>query len=71
MISTDAFNSYQNATGGVFDQDTQLLKITSAQYANLKSIFVHVNGVCVLSWIGYMTVWSNDISSFFTRSHSN
>jgi len=45
MIATDAFDRYQQATGGVADEATGLLKITSNQYANLKNIFVHVNGV--------------------------
>ena len=49
LIATDAFDRYRKCTGAVFDQDTQFLKITPAQYENLKSIFVHVAGVCVLS----------------------
>jgi hypothetical protein len=53
LIATDAFQKYQQITGGVIDQAVGLLKITPAQYANLKSIFVHVNGVCVLSWVGH------------------
>ena len=53
QIATDAFNRYQEVTGGVPDQATTLLKITPAQYANLKSVFFNVNGVCVLSWVGH------------------
>jgi uncharacterized membrane protein len=48
QIATDAFDCYQKATGCIFDQDTQMLKITSAQNVNLKSISVHVEGVRVL-----------------------
>ena len=50
LIATDAFDSYQKATGGVLDKATGLLSITSTQYYKLKSFFIHVNGVCVLSW---------------------
>jgi hypothetical protein len=73
MIATDAFDRYQKATGSVYDQDTEMLKITSAQYANLKSIFVHIKGVCVSNFImgRSLAVWSSDISSFFARFHSN
>ena len=53
LIATDAFERYQKATGGVFDQDTHFLKITSAQYENLKSIFIHVKGVCVSSSVSH------------------
>ena len=49
LIATDAFQKYQQLTGGVPDSATGLLEITSTQYAKLKSIFVHVKGVCVLS----------------------
>ena len=50
---------------GVYDNDIQMLKITSAQYGNLKSIYM---------WFimgRSLAVWRNDISSFFTRVHSN
>jgi cathepsin E len=48
LIATDAFKKYQSATGGVPDKATSLLTISSDQFANLKSIFVNVQGVCVL-----------------------
>ena len=51
-IPTKAFNEYQKLTGGILDKATQLLKITPDQFNNLKSFFVFVNGVCVLSWVG-------------------
>ena len=49
LIATDAFQKYQSATGGVLDPATNLLSITSTQFANLKSLFINVNGVCVQS----------------------
>ncbi|KLO10453.1 acid protease [Schizopora paradoxa] len=45
LIATDAFQRYQRATGGVMDSATGLLKITPAQFANLKSLFFKINGV--------------------------
>ena len=65
LIAFDVFERYQKATGGVYDNDIQMLKITSAQYGNLKSIYM---------WFimgRSLAVWRNDISSFFTRVHSN
>jgi cathepsin E len=45
LIASDAYNRYVSATGAVFDNATGLLRITSAQLANLKSLFFHINGV--------------------------
>jgi hypothetical protein len=47
MLATDAFDRYQTVTGGVLDETINLLKITSSQYVNLKSLDINVNGVCV------------------------
>lgn len=41
----DAFAIYQQMTGAVLDSATGLLKITSAQYANLESLFFTIGGV--------------------------
>ena len=61
MIASDAFDSYQKATGAVLDQATGLLTVTSTQYANLKGISVAVSGVCILLWVG---CWQCGIISF-------
>jgi cathepsin E len=45
LLATDAFNKYKSATGAVLDSTTGLLRITSSQYANLKSLFFTINGV--------------------------
>jgi cathepsin E len=45
MIASDAFDRYQKVTGGVLDQTTGLLTITSTQYANLKGFSVTISGV--------------------------
>ena len=68
-IPTDAPDSYQNTNGGVLGKTISLLKFTSTQYVNLKSIFIKVTAY--FSIMGRsLAVWSN-ISSFFTRLHSN
>ncbi|KDQ62988.1 hypothetical protein JAAARDRAFT_28980 [Jaapia argillacea MUCL 33604] len=45
LIASDAFDRYMEATGGVEDASTGLLRITSAQYANLQSLYFKVGGV--------------------------
>ena len=40
-METDAFAKYQKVTGAVMDNNTGLLKITTAQFANLQSLFFH------------------------------
>ncbi|KAL4242480.1 peptidase A1 family protein [Abortiporus biennis] len=45
MISSDAFARYQTATGAVLDDATTLLKLTPAQFSNLKSLFFTINNV--------------------------
>ncbi|KAI0783297.1 aspartic peptidase A1 [Abortiporus biennis] len=45
LIASDAFTRYQRATGGVNDAATGLLRLTTAQFANLQSLFFNINGV--------------------------
>lgn len=40
----DAFSRYQKATGGVNDEETGLLRLTTAQFGKLESLFFHING---------------------------
>jgi len=49
LIATDAYNSYRSLTGGVLDANTGLLKITSTQYANLKTLNFNIHGVCPIN----------------------
>ncbi|KAF8473762.1 acid protease [Gautieria morchelliformis] len=44
LIATDAFKRYTAATGGVPDDATGLLRLTTDQFANLQSLFFHVDG---------------------------
>lgn len=45
LIASDAFRRYQTATGAVADRNTGLLRLTTAQFANLQSLFFTTNGV--------------------------
>jgi len=38
LIATNGFNKYKTATGGVLDNNTGLLKVTSAQFAKLPTL---------------------------------
>ncbi|RPD60612.1 aspartic peptidase A1 [Lentinus tigrinus ALCF2SS1-7] len=44
LIASDAFERYQNVTGGVPDDDVGLLRITPEQYANLDSLYFNIGG---------------------------
>ncbi|KAI1786237.1 acid protease [Ganoderma leucocontextum] len=44
LLASDALAKYQKATGAVLDNNTGLLKITSAQFAKLQSLFFHIGG---------------------------
>ncbi|KAK0199029.1 aspartic peptidase A1 [Armillaria mellea] len=44
-IASNAFTKYKSATGATLDSSTGLLRITSAQYAKLSSLFFNINGV--------------------------
>ncbi|KAF8078962.1 aspartic peptidase A1 [Lyophyllum atratum] len=45
LIATDALARYRAATGAVADRNTGLLRITSAQFSRLQSLFFTINGV--------------------------
>ncbi|KAJ8469970.1 hypothetical protein ONZ51_g8640 [Trametes cubensis] len=45
LIATDAFQRYQDQTGGVQDEDTGLLRITEEQYGNLQDLYFNIGGV--------------------------
>ncbi|EKM61624.1 uncharacterized protein PHACADRAFT_112385 [Phanerochaete carnosa HHB-10118-sp] len=45
LIATDAFKSYQAATGAVLDKNSGLLRITSSQYQSLQSLNFNIGGV--------------------------
>ncbi|KAM5546209.1 hypothetical protein V8D89_000335 [Ganoderma adspersum] len=42
LLASDALARYQRATGAVLDNTTGLLRLTTAQFANLQSLFFHI-----------------------------
>ena len=50
LIYTQAYDSYQSATGAVLDNDTGLLRVTTTQYDDLENLVFDINGVCVVLW---------------------
>ncbi|THH26964.1 hypothetical protein EUX98_g7216 [Antrodiella citrinella] len=44
LLASDALAKYQKATGAVNDNATGLLKLTTAQFNNLQSLFFNING---------------------------
>ncbi|KAI0064989.1 acid protease [Artomyces pyxidatus] len=44
LLATNAYKKYQSATGATLDRTTGLLKITSAQYSSLKSLYFTIGG---------------------------
>ena len=57
LIATNAFSTYQSDTGAVLDDTTGLLRITSTQYKNLKTLTFVVGGVCTLLKL-FSSVWN-------------
>lgn len=45
LIATEAYNKYKSVTGATADTSTGLLKISSANFANLKSLYYTIGGV--------------------------
>ena len=50
LLATQAYDSYQNLTGAVLDDDTGLLRVTTSQYNALENLIFDINGVCVMLW---------------------
>ena len=48
LIASNAFTQYKKLTGGVNDANTGLLRVTSTQFANLKTLSFDISGVCIL-----------------------
>ncbi|KAF8588745.1 aspartic peptidase A1 [Ramaria rubella] len=44
LLASNAFSAYEKATGGVLDENTGLLRLTTAQFAKLDSLFFTIGG---------------------------
>ena len=60
LLATQAYDSYQNLTGAVLDDDTGLLRVTTSQYNALENLIFDINGVCVMLWYWGITDISLD-----------
>ncbi|KAG6840770.1 hypothetical protein C0991_004555 [Blastosporella zonata] len=69
-IATDAYNRYRSATGAVLDSNTGLLRITSAQFANLKSLFFTINGA-TFEFTANAQLWPRSLNTAIGGSASN
>ncbi|EKM61604.1 uncharacterized protein PHACADRAFT_204771 [Phanerochaete carnosa HHB-10118-sp] len=56
LIATDATMRYQQATGAVFDNATGMFRLTPEQFANLQSLYFHINGTA-LEFTANAQIW--------------
>ncbi|KAH9944888.1 acid protease [Amylocystis lapponica] len=62
LLSTDAYNAYQTATGATADSTTGLLRITPAQYANLESLYFAIGGT-TYEFTANAQIWPRSLNS--------
>nr|VWP00069.1 Zn(2)-C6 fungal-type domain-containing protein [Ganoderma boninense] len=62
LLATDAFDAYQQATGGEMDSTTGLLKISSSQYDNLQSLFFTI-GSQTYEFTANAQIWPRSLNS--------
>ncbi|TDL21814.1 aspartic protease [Rickenella mellea] len=63
LLATDAFNKYKTASKATADSATGLLKITSANYANLKSLFFTI-GSTKYELTANAQTWPRSLNTF-------
>jgi len=63
LIATNAFNAYQKATGGVLDDNTGLLRITSTQFSNLQSLSFTPSGGKALVLTPNAQIWPRALNA--------
>ncbi|KAI0782864.1 aspartic peptidase A1 [Abortiporus biennis] len=69
LIASDAFARYQAATGAVLDNQVGLLRLTPAQFANLKSLFFVINGV-TYELTANAQIWPRSLNTAIGGSNS-
>ncbi|KAI0333910.1 aspartic peptidase A1 [Cubamyces sp. BRFM 1775] len=62
LLATDALSFYMSLVGGVYDEATQLYRITLAQYENLESVFFTFNGVD-FEFTANAQIWPRELNS--------
>ena len=62
MCSADALATYQSLTGAVADSNTGLLKITTAQFESLESLFFNI-GSTEYEFTANAQIWPRSLNS--------
>jgi len=70
LIASDAFQRYQQATGGILDKVTGLLTITPNQYSNLQSLFFTI-GSTTYEFPPNACIWPRSLNSDIGGSAGN
>ena len=61
MIATDAFQKYQSATGATLDENTGLLRLSTADYDNLEDMTFTIGGV-EYTFTANAQIWPRSVS---------
>ncbi|KAG2068135.1 acid protease, partial [Suillus decipiens] len=69
LIASDAFSTYQSATGAIEDESTGLLRITSTQYSALKNLDFHV-GINTYALAPNGQIWPRALNTYIGGSAS-
>ncbi|KAG5351696.1 hypothetical protein C0989_005209 [Termitomyces sp. Mn162] len=70
LLASDAFARYLSATGAVEDNTTGLLRLTSAQFANLQSLFFLINGA-TFEFTANAQAWPRTLNSAIGGTTNN
>ncbi|KAJ3567340.1 hypothetical protein NP233_g6431 [Leucocoprinus birnbaumii] len=70
LLASDAISAYKKATGAVQDNTTGLLRITSAQYSKLQSLYFTTNGV-TYELTPNAQIWPRSLNSAIGGSSSS
>ncbi|THH21222.1 hypothetical protein EW146_g287 [Bondarzewia mesenterica] len=70
LLASDALKRYQSATGAVADANTGLLRLTTAQFNNLKSLFFTIGGT-TFELTANAQIWPRAINSAIGGTSNN
>ncbi|KAF9041824.1 aspartic protease [Hymenopellis radicata] len=70
LLATDAYNRYVSATGATLDSTTGLLRITTAKFSSLKSLFFNIGGESY-ELTANAQIWPRSLNTAIGGSASN
>ncbi|KAG5638392.1 hypothetical protein H0H81_000288 [Sphagnurus paluster] len=70
LLASNAYNAYVKATGAVLDNNTGLLRITSANFAKLQSLFFTTNGV-TYEFTANAQLWPRSLNTYIGGTTGN